>query len=864
MVGIVIVAHSAKLAEGVKDLADQMGQGRVLIAAAGGLDDTTIGTNMERILAAIEAVNQPDGVLVLMDLGSAVMSTEMAVMMLPPARQSKVLLSEAPLVEGAIAATVEASIGKSLAEVDAAARAVVRTPKVAGAAPLSEPGTLDILAPEEAPPSNEIILTIVNEVGLHARPAALFVQTAGSFQSAITVRNLTQSTPAVDAKSMFSVLSLGAQLNHQIAIAAEGPDAEEALATVSKLVESGFGEVEGVPIPTVAPGPLLERAPAREMVTPRPRAKEAELKPIILPSKDGEMRELQGITASTGIAIGPAYIYRPESLTVERWAVDDPEAEWARFTEAVEQAKAEIGAIRSQAAAEVGEAEAEIFTAHQLFLEDPALRDRVRGQIEGEGSNAEAALAEAVAGYAELLRGMEGEIFRQRAVDVEDVGQRVLRILLGLSEAPLDQLPEPVVLVAHDLTPSDTARLDKERALGFCTAVGGTTSHTAILASSLGLPAVVGLGEEVLDLPDGTPLIIDGEEGVVIANPDEEARAAYQARQERLRAQQVAAKRAAQEPAITRDGHRVEIVANVADVASARVALEHGAEGIGLLRTEFLYLNRTTMPNEEEQYAAYRAIAEVMGERLIIIRTLDIGGDKPAPYLAIGEELNPFLGWRAIRLCLDEPDMFKTQLRAILRAGHGRNVKIMFPMIATLQELQRAKGLLREAEGELVAEGLPHAQDLEVGIMVEIPAAAVAADVLAREADFFSIGTNDLIQYTMACDRTNERVASLYQPLHPAVLRLIKGVIDAAHGAGKWVGMCGEMAGQEEAVPILLGLGLDEFSVNGSIIPVVKRIIRSLSLTEAQEITREALRLATAEEVQGYVEKALGDLENDR
>jgi len=729
----------------------------------------------------------------------------------------------------------------------------VRTPKVAGAAPLSEPGPPDILALEEVPPSKKITLTIVNEIGLHARPAALFVQTAGSFQSAITVRNVTQSTPAVNAKSMFSVLSLGAQLNHKIAIAAEGPDAEEALATISELVESGFGEMEGAPIPTMAPGPLLERAPAREMVTPRPRAKEAELKPIILPPKGGEMRELQGITASIGIAIGPAYIYRPETLTVERWAVDDPEAEWARFAEAVEQAKAEIGAIRSQAAAEVGEAEAEIFTAHQLFLEDPALLDRVRGQIEGEGSNAEAALAEAVAGYAELLRGMEGEIFRQRAVDVEDVGQRVLRILLGLSEAPLDQLPEPVVLVAHDLTPSDTARLDKERALGFCTAVGGTTSHTAILASSLGLPAVVGLGEEVLDLPHGTPLIIDGEEGIVIANPDEKARAAYRVRQERLRVQQVADKRAAQEPAITRDGHRVEIVANVADVASARVALEHGAEGIGLLRTEFLYLNRTTMPNEEEQYAAYRAIAEVMGERLIIIRTLDIGGDKPAPYLAIGEELNPFLGWRAIRLCLDKPDMFKTQLRAVLRAGHGRNVKIMFPMIATLQELQRAKALLWEAEGELAAEGLPHAQDLEVGIMVEIPAAAVAADVLAREADFFSIGTNDLIQYTMACDRTNERVASLYQPLHPAVLRLIKGVIDAAHGAGKWVGMCGEMAGQEEAVPILLGLGLDEFSVNSSIIPGVKRIIRSLSLTEAQEITREALRLATAEEVQGYV-----------
>lgn len=847
MVGIVIVAHSAKLAEGVKDLADQMGQGRVLIAAAGGLDDTTIGTNMERILAAIEAVNQPDGVLVLMDLGSAVMSTEMAVEMLLPEQQSKVLLSAAPLVEGAIAAAVEASIGSPLAQVDAAACAAMRMPKVAeGSGELSPTAPVPPTEPGlEAPPTDETVLTIPNKIGLHARPAALFVQTAGRFQSAITVRNLTRGSLTVDAKSIFSVLGIGAQYNHQIAIAANGPDATEALAALSQLVGDGFGEMEEV---TPAPARVPEV---------RPRAV-AEVVSRIEPR--GETRRLSGIAASAGIAIGPAYVYRPGEPTVEWQKVGDPEAEWARFTAAVEQAKAQISAIRERAITDVGPAAAEIFTAHQLFLEDPTLLDQVRGQIGEGGWNAEAALTKAVASYAALLREMDDELFRQRAVDVEDVGQRVLRILLGLSEAPLDQLPEPVILVAHDLTPSDTARLDKERALGFCTAVGGTTSHTAILASSLGLPAVVGLGKEVLDLPDGTPLIIDGEEGVVIANPDEEARAAYRVRQERLRAQQVAAKRAAQEPAITRDGHRVEIVANAADVASARVALEHGAEGIGLLRTEFLYLNRTTMPNEGEQYAAYRDIAEVMGERPIIIRTLDIGGDKPAPYLAIGEELNPFLGWRAIRLCLDKPDMFKTQLRAILRAGHGRNAKIMFPMIATLQELQQAKALLREAEGELAAEGLPHAQDLEVGIMVEIPAAAVAADVLAREADFFSIGTNDLIQYTMACDRTNERVASLYQPLHPAVLQLIKGVIDAAHEAGKWVGMCGEMAGQKEAVPILLGLGLDEFSVNSSIIPVVKRIIRSLSLTEAQEITREALRLATAEEVQGYMKKALRDL----
>ena len=852
MVGIVIVAHSAKLAEGVKDLAEQMGQGRVAIAAAGGLDDTTIGTNMERILEAIEAVYQPGGVLVLMDLGSAVMSTEIAIEMLPPEQQSTVLLSEAPLVEGAIAATVEASIGKSLAEVDAAARAVVRTPKVVGATPLTEPEPADVPVVEEVTPSNEIILTIVNEVGLHARPAALFVQTAGGFQSAITVRNLTRDTPAVDAKSMFSVLSIGAQLSHQIAVAADGPDAEEALATIGELVESGFGEVEGVPIPTVAPAPPLERAPSR--------AKEAELQPIILPSEVGEVRQLQGITASTGIAIGPAYIYRPEVLTVERWTVDDPEAEWARFAEAVERAKAEIGAIRAQAAVEVGEAEAEIFTAHQLFLEDPALLDRVRGQIEGEGSNAEAALAEVVASYAELLRGMEGEVFRQRAADIEDVGRRVLRLLLGVRETSLAELPKPVVVVAHDLTPSDTAQMDKEHTLGFCTAIGGTTSHTAILARSLGLPAVVGLGEGALRIPDEAPLIIDGALGKVIVNPDESTLAEYRARQEALLAQQVAARRAAQRLAQTRDGQRVEVVANVGDVASAQVALEHGAEGVGLLRTEFLYLDRTTMPSEEEQYAAYRAIADLMGKRPLIIRTLDIGGDKQLPYLDIGDELNPFLGWRAIRFCLDQVALFQAQLRAILRAGHERNVKIMFPMIADVGELRRARDILAEVRVELEAESVPIASGVEVGIMVEVPAAALAADVLAEEVDFFSIGTNDLIQYTMACDRTNEKVAYLYQPLHPAILRLVKRVIEAAHAVGKWVGMCGEMAGQPEAIPILLGLGLDEFSMSAAAIPRAKALIAAITLDQAREVAAGVLTMSTADQVRSYAQEVINSL----
>ena len=847
MISIVIVAHSARLAEGVKELADQMSQGRVPIAAAGGLDEETIGTNMERILEAINDVYQPDGVLVLMDLGSAVMSTEIAIEMLPDEQQARVLMSEAPIAEGAIAAAVEASIGSPLEKVEAAARGVVTMPKMAGGVPLVQIEAPSPPPAEEAPAAEEMVLTIVNEIGLHARPAALFVQTAAEFQSDIRVRNLTTGSAAVSAKSMFGVLSLGAEKDHQIAISADGPDAAEALEALRQQVESGFGEMEQPPpAPVRAPG-VAPPPPAVEMEPPTPVA-------------DWTTRRLQGIPASVGIAIGPAYLYRPQVLKAERRRVDDPQAEWERFLAAVEQAKAEIAVIRDRAASEVGAAEADIFTAHELFLEDPALLDQVQERIEDERLNAEAALDEAVSGYAELLRSMEGEIFRQRAADVEDVGQRVLRILLGEDEALLADLSEPVVLVTHDLTPSDTAQLDKRQILGFCTAIGGTTSHTAILARGLELPAIVGLGEATMSIPEGAPLIMVGGEGVVIVNPEEETVAAYRSRREKLIAHQQVLKITAQEPARTRDGHLVEVVANVGDVESARVALEHGAEGVGLLRTEFLYLDRNTMPSEEEQYAAYRAIADLMGQRPLIIRTLDIGGDKPLPYLELGQELNPFLGWRAIRLSLDHVDLFKAQLRAMLRAGHERNVKIMFPMIADVEEVRRAKGVLAQARAELEERGVPFAPHVEVGIMVETPAAAMAADILAEEVDFFSIGTNDLIQYTMACDRTNERIAYLYEPLHPVILRLVKGVIEAGHRSGKWVGMCGEMAGAPEAIPILLGLGLDEFSMTATAIPEAKAILRSLSLAEAQEIATEALRLTSATEVRAHVRDVLAKL----
>jgi phosphotransferase system enzyme I (PtsI) len=573
------------------------------------------------------------------------------------------------------------------------------------------------------------------------------------------------------------------------------------------------------------------------------------------------MRTLKGIAASTGIAVGKATVYRPVELAVDRWRVEDTEAELARLQRAVEESKEQLAEIHVKAQAEVGEDTARIFEAHLLFLDDPALLEEVRGKIETERLNAEAALSEAIEGYAAIFEAMEDEYMRARAADVRDVGQRVLRNLPpsfppiggdergGRGEEPLAELSSPAIVVARDLTPSDTAQMNKEMVLGFCTAMGGTTSHTAIMARILGIPAVVGLGDVALSIRSGDTLVIDGGEGVVKVTPDEQTMERYAGLEREFKARRDEARVAAQSPARTRDGHRVEVVANIGDVDSARIALEYGAEGVGLLRTEFLYLDRTIVPSEEEQYEAYRAIAELLCQRPLVIRTLDVGGDKQLPYLDIGEELNPFLGWRAIRLCLERADLFKAQLRAILRAGHGHNVKVMFPMIADLNEVRRAKALLAEARAELQAADIPFASDVEVGIMVEVPAAAIAADVLAREVDFFSIGTNDLIQYTMACDRTNEKVAYLYQPLHPAILRLIKRVIEAAHEAGKWVGMCGEMAGEPVAIPILLGLGLDEFSMNAVAIPEAKAIVRSLSLAEAKGIAANALSLASAEQI---------------
>ncbi len=820
MIGIVIVSHSHRLAEGVKELADQMAQGRVPIAAAGGLDDSTIGTSYERVAAAVEAAYQPGGVLVLMDLGSAVMTTEMVRDMLSEEQQPQVRLTNAPLVEGAIAAAVAAALDEPLNQVEAAALGALYPPKVADAPAVG--GDSNIVAATEVVGGVEEILTIVNRVGLHARPASQFVQTAGRFNAEVRVRNLSRPSASVDAKSMFGVLGLNARQGDQIAVTASGAEADAAVLALRDLVAAGFGEDIGAD----------EAAPAASVAaeSPSPAARPAA----------GEA--MPGIAASPGVALGPAYLYRAEMPRVVRRTVQDRGAEWRRLEDALTKARGALEQLARRTGKQIGKAEAMIFEAQRQFLEDPALIMAVRDKIEREGLNAEAAMFDTASDFAQMLEGMEGEVFRQRAADVRDVAARVLRDLGGQSGVePLAGMTRPSVLVARDLTPSETAQIDPTRVLGICTAAGGATSHTAILARSLGVPAIVGLGDAVLQLAEGTPLIVDGARGQLWVEPDA-------ATETRLRNQQAAERRAreqalavAGQPAITQDGHQVAVWANVGDVATARLAREMGAEGIGLLRTEFLFLDRTEPPTEDEQEATYRAIAEAMGGLPVTVRTLDIGGDKPAPYLEMEAEPNPFLGNRAIRLSLAHPEVFKVQLRAILRVGADYPLRIMFPMIATLDELQRAKALLAEARAELEARGAPVAEDMPVGIMVEIPAAAIAADLLAKEAAFFSLGTNDLTQYTFAADRGNPAVAALGNALHPAILRQVRLVVDAAHAAGHTASVCGEMASDSRAVPLLVGLGIDTLSVNPAAAPDTKAAIRGLSYAETKKLAASRL-----------------------
>lgn len=567
------------------------------------------------------------------------------------------------------------------------------------------------------------------------------------------------------------------------------------------------------------------------------------------------MLQLKGIAASQGISFAKAYVFVEPDLSVKEVKIEDVEAEVKRFEDAIEASKKELTIIKENALASLGADKAAVFEAHLLILDDPEFMGTVKTDIESKVINAEYAFKETSDMFISMFEAMDNEYMKERAADIRDVSKRILAHLLGVDLPNPSLIDEEVIVIAEDLTPSDTAQLNKKYVKGFATNIGGRTSHSAIMARSLEIPAVVGTSSITEDVKNGDVLILDGLDGVVLVNPDEATTAEYKEKHAKFEAQKAEWAKLVTEKSVTKDGHEVILAANIGTPADLEGVKNNGGEAVGLYRTEFLYMGRDQLPTEDEQFEAYKAVLEGMGDKPVVVRTLDIGGDKELPYLDLPKEMNPFLGFRAIRLCLEEKDLFRTQLRALLRASVYGKLCVMFPMIATVQEFRAAKALFLEEKEKLVAEGVVVSNDIELGIMVEIPSTAVIADIFAKEVDFFSIGTNDLIQYTMAADRMSEKVSYLYQPYNPAILRLVKNVIEASHKEGKWTGMCGEMAGDSLAIPLLLGMGLDEFSMSATSILQARSQIKNLTLAEMKELVEKAVMCATTEEVLALIEE---------
>lgn len=568
---------------------------------------------------------------------------------------------------------------------------------------------------------------------------------------------------------------------------------------------------------------------------------------------------LKGIPAAPGITIGKAYLLDSEEISVSKRKIksDDIPKEINRFRDALSQTKQEILRIKEKISNEMGVEHGEIFSAHLLVLEDIMLIEEVIFRLRKEKVCVEYVFLDVLKKYINAFSKMDDEYLKERISDISDVGKRILKNLIGAKMRTLSSLSKPVVVIAYDLSPSETATMHKKNVIGFATDIGGRTSHTAIMAKSLEIPAVVGLEEITRTVKNGDTLVIDGRHGIIIINPDKAIVKKYEGEKKKFENLEKGLARLKNLPSETKDGHKIVLSANIELPEEIPSVIHHGAEGIGLYRTEYFYMNREDLPTEEEQYEAYRLVAEKTRPHSTIIRTLDLGGDKFLSQLEVPREMNPYLGWRAIRFCLAKPDIFKTQLRAILRASVYGTLKIMYPMISGLEELEQANTILKEVRDDLKRDNVPFDEEMQIGAMIEVPSAALTTDILAGKVDFFSIGTNDLIQYALAVDRVNEKIAYLYEPAHPAVLRLIKNIINNGHKNGIWVGMCGEMAGEPALALLLLGLGLDEFSTSPIVLPEIKKVIRAVTLEQAEEVARKALTLSTGTEVEAYINSRL-------
>jgi phosphoenolpyruvate-protein phosphotransferase/dihydroxyacetone kinase phosphotransfer subunit len=814
MVGLVVVSHSEALAEGVVALAREMGGAALAIEAAGGIDEPgVLGTDAERVRAAIERAASPDGVLVLMDLGSALMSAEFAVELLvdPP---GPVRLSQAPLVEGAVAAAVAASGGATLDQVEAEARGalLMKQAQIAGEAEASTPET--VVVPEAVPDATDVLL-VRNAIGLHARPAARLIDLLRGFDADVRVAK-PGGGPPVRANSLTNLVALSAHLGDTLLVSADGPEASEALAALNEFAAGGFGE--GVVEPVAAPRTDTIRPPASALTSSLSTS---------TPPEAGTV--LSGVGASAGIAIGSAHrLGGPGAAAPIEREAGDPASELALLERALAAGRVAIAHDRELVAKRAGPTEAEIFDAHLALLEDDALLGPARAAID-RGANAERAWQEAVTHVAAIYRSLPEPLLAERATDVVDVGQRILTALSGSERDDVPGNAPAGVVIADELTPAGAVGLDRALVVAIATARGSSTSHAAILARGLGLPAVVGLGASVLAIPDGTPLLLNGDAGTITVAPAQEVVRDAEVRFEQRQARAAAAREHALEPALTRDGKRIEVCANLGAVKDAQRALALGAEGVGLLRTEFMFADRPELPSEDEQADALRQIAQALDGRPLVVRTLDAGADKPLPALAMPHEDNPFLGVRGLRLALARPEVLATQFRAILRVAAEHPVATMLPMVATLAEVRAARAVLEQARSDTGVR-VP----MELGIMVEIPAAALTAARLAEHVDFFSLGTNDLTQYTMAAERGDARLAALLEGPQPAVLRLVRATVEAAATRGRWVGVCGELAGDPAAAVLLAGLGVTELSMASGLIPEVKAALREVELAQAR------------------------------
>ncbi|OBA33235.1 phosphoenolpyruvate--protein phosphotransferase [Gordonia sp. 852002-51296_SCH5728562-b] len=853
MTGLVVVSHSRALADAAVALASEMLHGSTTrIAVAAGLDAETFGTDATAIVEAIEKADDGQGVVVLMDLGSAVLSAELALELIDPEVRERTVLSAAPLVEGLMAAAVTAASGASPSDV-AAEAAQALTPKRSALGV----GEEDVPASGEnmSPGGESAVVEVENPHGLHARPAARLVTEARQFDAEVTLRNLDTGAGPASASSMSQVVGLAVRCGQHLEIDASGPDAQAAIEHLTALARNRFGEEDaaaGPDAPTAGRAgrdhPTAGRAcrdhpTADRASTPAGQATTAGR---AAPPGGRACRDHPALPASPGIAIGP--VFTPAVVDVEPpdEHFDSADAQSARLRDAIDDVRADIESLRATTA-QHSPADAAIFDAHLVMLDDPDLVAAALERIES-GVPASRAWAEAVAAVEAEWRAVDDPYLRERAVDVHAVGQQVLRKLAGIPDATIDGTG---ILVVDDLLPAQAAVLDAEKVAGVILAGGSPTSHAAILARARGIPAVVAAGSDVLAIEPGVTVALDGSTGEIIVDPDSQTLERLRGEASRAAERGELARASAHESASTADGTRILVAANLGSVEDARAAAESGADGSGLVRTEFLYLDRAQPPSVDEQIDTYLAMADALGGQRITLRTLDVGGDKPLPFAPQPAEENPFLGLRGLRLALAEKTLFDDQLRAIVTVAHQTPISIMFPMVTTVDELLTAREHLDAA---ITSVGRGEPAGLEVGIMIEVPAAALKTAAFARYVDFFSIGTNDLTQYTLAAERGNTSVAALADPLDPAVVTLINRVCRGA-GPDRLVAVCGELAADETATDLLVALGVRELSVAPRAVPPVKQAVRGIEATTNPRLVERCLEADAAHSVRAALIK---------